>query len=393
MPDSEMPDSDDMAEQLRRELLAQAPQFDVGTSLPAKVDALVRRRQRVRVTLVVVAVAAVVAAVAIPLSSLRSAPLGGRITPVTTPTAPTSSTTPSTPSTTTPPAVATALSCNTLDLWSTPAGTVVSTSATLGPLTVTLAGTTVTTPSEEPTLSKPELTIAVSNGATFYEPVVPLPPVGTAVQANEVIPWSIAPVPADAASTPTMPNSDALCLAYFPGYSLPTLLLGLDTGGAHCCSVVRAITVSSTGLGPVVDEDVGNPAASLSPDGGDAVIVTADNAFAYAFASYAGSGMPVKVLTFTQGSFVDVTKQHLDLVSSDASTWWSSFTSNPGQGLGELAAWVADECVLGQGTFAWTTIGTLQTQGKLSGPTGWPTGAAYVAQLKTFLAQHGYCSS
>lgn len=393
MPDSETPDPEDMAEQLRRELLAQAPQFDVGTSLPAKVGALVRRRQHVRVTLVVMAVAAVVAAVAVPLSSLRSAPLGGRITPVTTPTAPTSSTTPSSPSTTTPPAGETPLSCNTLDLWSTPAGTVVSSSATLGPVTATLAGTTVTTPSQEPALSKPELTIAVSNGATFYEPVVPPVQVGTAVQANEVIPWSIAPVPADAASTPTMPNSDALCLAYFPGYSLPTLLLGLDTGGAHCCSVVRAITVSGTGLGPVVDDDVGNPGAALSADGGDAVIVTADNAFAYAFASYAASGMPVKVLTLSHGSFVDVTKQHLDLVRKDISTWWSSFSTNPGNGLGVLAAWVADECVLGQGTFAWTTVDQLQTQGELSGPAGWPTGAAYVTQLRTFLAQHGYCSS
>lgn len=386
MPDSDDV-SDDMAEQLRRELLAQAPQFDVGTSLPAKVGALVRRRQRLRVTLAVVAVAAVVAAVAIPLSSLRSAPLGRRITPVTTPTTPTSSTTPSTPSTTTPPAVATPLSCNSLDLWTTPVGTAVSSSATLGPVTVTLSGTTTATPSQDPALSNPQLSIAISNGGTFFEPVVPPD------QANAVIPWSIAPVPADAASTHPLPNSDALCLAYFPGYSMPTLLLGLDTGGAHCCTVVRAISVSTTGLGPVVDEDVGNPAASLSPGGGDAVIVTADNGFAYTFASYAESGMPVKVLIFSHGSFLDITKQHLDLVSNDASTWWSSFTSNPGNGLGVLAAWVADECVLGQGTFAWTTVGTLQTQGKLSGPTGWPTGAAYVTQLNTFLVQHGYCSS
>ncbi|MGD0381113.1 MAG: hypothetical protein ABSC30_14135 [Acidimicrobiales bacterium] len=390
-----MPDSDDVsdaaAEQLRRELLAQAPQFDVGTSLPAKVDALVRRRQRLRVTVAVVAVAAVVAAVAVPLSSLRSAPLGHKITPVTKPTAPTSSTTPSS-STTTPP-VATPLSCNALDLWTTPVGTVVSSSVTLGPVTVTLAGTTETSPSQDPALSKPELTIAISNGATFYDPLAPPIQAGATIQTDEVIPWSIAPVPADAASTPTMPNSDAMCLAYFPGDSLPVLLLGLDTGGAHCCTVVRAITVSTTGLGPAADENVGNPGASLSPGGGEAVIVTADNAFAYTFASYAASGMPVKVLIFTHGSFLDVTKQHLDLVSKDVSTWWSSFTSNPGNGLGALAAWVADQCVLGQGTSAWTTVDQLQTQGKLSGPAGWPTGAAYVSQLKSFLVQHGYCSS
>jgi hypothetical protein len=152
--------------------------------------------------------------------------------------------------------------------------------------------------------------------------------------------------------------------------------------------------VSATGLGPVVADDVGNAAASLTPDGDYAQIVTADNSFAYTFASYASSGLPVEVLQFSPGGFAVVTKQRLDLVTADASKWWSVFTTDTGtgNGLGVLAAWVADECVLGQGTSAWTTVGQLQVQGKLSGPAGWPTGAAYVQALKSFLAQHGYCT-
>jgi hypothetical protein len=155
---------------------------------------------------------------------------------------------------------------------------------------------------------------------------------------------------------------------------------------------VRAITVSATGLGPVVDDNVGNPATSVTSDGEYAQIVTADNSFAYAFAPYASSGLPVEVLQFSPGRFADVTTQRLDLVTADAAKWWSAFTTDPGNGLGVLAAWVADECVLGQGTGAWTTVGQLQAQGKLSGPAGWPTGAAYVPALKSFLAQHGYCT-
>ena len=76
-----------------------------------------------------------------------------------------------------------------------------------------------------------------------------------------------------------------------------------------------------------------------------------------------------------------------------SSTWWTAFNSNPGLGLGVLAAWVADQCNLGQGTAAWTTVDQLQAQGRLSGPAGWPQGAAYVQALKSFLAQHGYCPS
>jgi hypothetical protein len=212
-------------------------------------------------------------------------------------------------------------------------------------------------------------------------------------QAGVVIPWSIAPPPLHGATPSTTPNSDGLCLAEFPGQNLPTVVLGLSTGGAHCCTVVRAITVSSTGLSPVVDDAVGNPGVSLSSDGAHALIVTADNAFAYVFGSYAASGMPIKVVQFSRGAFVDVTRQHLDLVSEEAPSWMTTFDQNPGNGLGALAAWVADECLVGQGGPAWSTVNQLQSEGKLTGPAGWPTGAAYVDALRTFLSPHGYCSS
>ena len=60
-----------------------------------------------------------------------------------------------------------------------------------------------------------------------------------------------------------------------------------------------------------------------------------------------------------------------------------------------LAAWVADECTLGQGASAMATVGKLQSEGKLTGPPEekggpWPTSAKYVTTLKSFLAHHGY---
>jgi hypothetical protein len=227
----------------------------------------------------------------------------------------------------------------------------------------------------------------VNDGGNFSEPVVPVD------QNQVVIPWSIAPISAAAASTGGMPSSDALCLANFPGEVLPTVLLGLQTGGAHCCTVVRAISVTPTGLGPVVDDDVGNPAATLSSAGDQAQIVTADNTFAYAFADFAASAMPVKVLEFFHGVFVDVTKERPNLLTQDATKWFNIFTENSSNGLGPLAAWVADECLLGDGSSAWTMVNQLQSHNDLSGPSGWASGAAYVQELKSFLPQHGYCSS
>jgi hypothetical protein len=378
-----MPEHDD-GDRLRRELLRQAPEFDLGASFAVKVSALVRRRQRIRRGLAVGAAVVVVAAVAIPLSALRSSPVGRGVTPGTTPTSAPVTTTPGSVSTTTPstiPADVQPLSCDTLDLWTTPSGTPVTTSTTLGGVTATLTGTTATSVSSDPSLADPQLTVVV--GTTRYSETVAPP-----APDNVVVPWSLTPTP----SSPTTPNSDALCLAHFPGQSLPTLLIGLDTNGAHCCTVVRAITVSTAGLAPAVDDNVGNPGAEVQPDGDDALIVTAVNAFAYQFSSYAESGMPIEVLQFSDGRFVDITGGQPDLVTTDAAMWWKAFTSNDstGNGLGVLAAWVADEVVLGQKDSAWAVVDELEAQGKLVGPAGWPSGAAYVMALKTFLTKQGY---
>jgi hypothetical protein len=173
---------------------------------------------------------------------------------------------------------------------------------------------------------------------------------------------------------------------------MPTVLLGLDLGGAHCCTVVRAIPLTSTGAGPPVDDDLGNPSASVQIREQQAVIVTADNNFDYAFTDGADSGMPVTVLSFAQGRFVDITRHYSDLITSDAANWWATFNKSPANGLGFLAAWVGDQCLLGQSGAAWTKVSELQSQGRLNTNPGGPTGAAYVRQLHTLLATHGYCS-
>jgi hypothetical protein len=247
---------------------------------------------------------------------------------------------------------------------------------------VTLTGTTATSVSSDPELTGPELSVDLGS-SHFSEAVTP------PAQAGAVIPWGLTLIP----SSPASPNSDALCLALFPGESEPTVVLGLDTGNAHCCTVVRAIALSSAGLAAAVDDNAGNPGAGLEPDSDDAMIVTADNAFAYQFSSFAFSGLPLKLLQFSGGRFVDITSQRPDLLTADASMWLKLFTTNAGSGngLGELAPWVADECSLGQSASAWAMVNQFEAQGKLTGPPQWPSGAAYVQALKTFLAKQGYC--
>ncbi|HVC72065.1 MAG TPA: hypothetical protein VNC61_17565 [Acidimicrobiales bacterium] len=383
-PEREEPEREETADRLRREFGRQAPEFDLGASLAGRVTGLVRRRRRLRLVAAVAATAAVMAAVAVPLSALRSTPLGHGVTPAMTPTTPTTTpTTPTTPTTSPGPALA----CNTLDLSTTGSATRFTTTTSLGPVTATLAATTGGPPQGS---GLSDAVVTVAEGASHFTEAVTPP-----AQANgDVVLSSLAPLPADAVTTPQTPNDDALCLVHFPGDAGPTLLIGLDTGYAHCCTVVRALTVSPTGLAAPVDMNTMNAPASLttSPTDGGPLIVTADNAFAYQFTSFAFSGLPIRLLRFTGGAFVDVTKLNPDLVTTDARRWMTAFNANATNGLGLLAAWVADECVLGHAPSAYATLNGLLAGGKLVGPTA-PQGAAYVAALKAFLTQHGYCRS
>jgi len=378
-------------EQLQRAFARQVPTFDVTTALPGRVANLVRRRQRRRRAVVVAAAAVVVAAVAVPLSVLRSQPSGHGITPVTTP-----STTPST----TPPTVPAGkpVACQGLDLANTATGTPVTVTVSSGDVTASLSGTARQTPLETGALTGAVLTVTVekslSRGAlplrrtmTVAPPAAPdtsPPPDG------EILPSSLVP-----ASTPTAPSTGGLCLGRFPGARLPTVLLGFTTGFAHCCTVVRAVAVTDSGLAPAVDDDLGNVGGLVEADGTEAMVVTADNAFAYQFGSFAGSGFPLKLLQFAGGRFVDITRQRPDLIAADATKWWTAFTTSADtaqQGYGGvLAPWVADECELGHEASAWATVNQLLQQGRLGPPSPWPDGAALVSQMKTFLKAHGYC--
>jgi hypothetical protein len=201
-------------------------------------------------------------------------------------------------------------------------------------------------------------------------------------RASAVIPLNIGPSKSSASLV------EPLCLVRFAGDSQPTVLIGLYSGGAHCCSVLRAVSLSSRS---VVDDNIGNPSASLAAEADHAVVVTADDAFNYAFTDYADSGSPIVVLEFQRGQFVNTTRQYQRLVASDAQKWMGLYHGQPDDGLGYLAAWTADECLAGQGSQAWATLNQLQRQGKLPGSPFSPGGAAFVRDLHQFLDRHGYC--
>ncbi|HET9060210.1 MAG TPA: hypothetical protein VFN61_09840 [Acidimicrobiales bacterium] len=194
------------------------------------------------------------------------------------------------------------------------------------------------------------------------------------------------------------PVDAPLCVADFGGRDpVNVILLGLfDTWTKR--SWVYAYSLTGRGaLVPLVHQDLGSPrGATVEAVAGHAILLTADNAFVYVFAPFAGSAPPVRVLSLHGQRFVNATRGYPSIVSKDARMWWHVYSS-PGIGgsLGVLAAWVADECVLGKGHIAWATVRRLQAQGSLSSKVadGYPSGAAYVKALRSFLKKRGYCAS
>jgi hypothetical protein len=95
-----------------------------------------------------------------------------------------------------------------------------------------------------------------------------------------------------------------------PAHSKIDVMLAAYNGGAHCCTVFKVMSLIDgvwkvTDLGQWDGDDV--PAPRDLGDGKPPVLIFGDNAFLYAFTSYAGSGMPLKAFRIDDGKMVDVT--------------------------------------------------------------------------------------
>jgi hypothetical protein len=116
--------------------------------------------------------------------------------------------------------------------------------------------------------------------------------------------------PVEVEGSPTSPSFDHRVGVGRWDASRRYVLFQSFTGGAHCCNAIRLVLPEGDRL-RVFDlgEWDGGPADELPTDrDGDGAIdfVFADNAFLYAFASYAESFAPPKVMNLVGGELVDV---------------------------------------------------------------------------------------
>ena len=174
----------------------------------------------------------------------------------------------------------------------------------------------------------------------------------------------------------------------------PSVVLDLFTGGAHCCEVEQVYSFDAGTMSYVKTErNFGNAGDVLKDLGhnGRFEFVGADDAFFYAFTSYAASGAPIQIWSFRVNRFVNVTRQYPSQIKHDAAIWWRLFTKHYSDGEGLIAAWAADEDLLGQAGLVKSRLATEARQNHLrGGPSGMPSGQKFVSALQKFLRKFGY---
>lgn len=136
------------------------------------------------------------------------------------------------------------------------------------------------------------------------------------------------------------------------------------TGGAHCCTSVKAAVKTETGRWRAVNlgEWDGGGHEILSDADGDGVteLVSVDNAFLYAFDCYACSEAPLQILALDDGKVIDVTGEprfrptHLDWL--EAMEARQAEYGEEEKGPGFWAGWIAAKARVGQGPEAWETF-------------------------------------
>jgi hypothetical protein len=155
------------------------------------------------------------------------------------------------------------------------------------------------------------------------------------------------------------PSVEARVVKLDPRAALSQVVIAAFTGGAHCCTETRIVTMTAAGTWTVVslgqlDGDAGYEFKDLDGDGASELI-SYDNSFLYAFASYADSGAPAVIQRFVSGKLVDATREprfqdflHARLHDMESDADESRWHSN-----GFLGGWVAAKSLVGEADEAW----------------------------------------
>jgi len=182
-------------------------------------------------------------------------------------------------------------------------------------------------------------------------------------------------------------DENALHVKDLDGDKEPEVIADFFTGGAHCCtySLIYRYEPAQNRYTSIRHDwaHTGYNLKDLDKDGLPE-FNSFDNSFAYAFASFAGSGFPVQIWQYRQGKMIDVTRRYPQLIYSNAFENWQYYTEARHKGYevkGLLAAYLADKYLLDQSQDGWRRV---QQEYQDSDHT------QYFSSLRNFLRETGY---
>jgi hypothetical protein len=178
------------------------------------------------------------------------------------------------------------------------------------------------------------------------------------------------------------------------GGSEPNVVLDLYSGGANCCFVDQVFSFDpGTMTYSKATQNFGDYGASIKRLGGQERFVGRNYGFKYAFTDGAASGEPIQVSEFSSGKFTDVTRSYPKLVAADAPKWLKSFKQDRSNGVGVLAAWAADEELLGHSSQVSSYLHQQLQAGHLKSSFGPKfSGQNFITRLQKLLKRLGYLS-
>jgi hypothetical protein len=188
--------------------------------------------------------------------------------------------------------------------------------------------------------------------------------------------------------SPASPH--AVHVAYLEGNGAIEVVVDLFSGGADCCNIEQVFTPSAA-LGDtyfVTERNFGPDGAKLEAlsHGADRELVSGDPAFYCRFTACYASGLPIQIFGFAALTFTNITRRYPAAIVRDAARWWAAYrrheTGGPSGGEGVLAAWAADEELLGNGSRVATTLASQVAAGHIT--------SGFVTALHAFLRRHGY---
>jgi hypothetical protein len=196
----------------------------------------------------------------------------------------------------------------------------------------------------------------------------------------------------------TAPHTQGIiCIAKMAGYTEPVVLYYVEYG-ASVGAELQALYPKASGRFSSASYDAIN---RISPEirvlGGSPALVLGDPRFDCLFVACVGTFSPVLIENLVGGRLVNLSDQFPSIIRADAASLSAAthqkwFKNDVWTFIGELEAWVADECRIGRGSAAWLQAENEVKHGQFR---VWMARVEprFIQQLGADLKRWGYCSS